>query len=124
MKLVATWYIAAVAVALVGSAVVIFGFDYYEPGFGRAYSMQLASLFGLSFAIVGAIAYAAANFARRTTPTTLQAFIAGAVFQSLLFAAIEGSKRFAPQFNSLVSAAVMAALLGVASSFMVGRHVA
>jgi hypothetical protein len=124
MSRVAAWFIGAVVVAFGVSAVVIFGFDYYEPGFGRTYSMQLASGFGLALAAVGAAAYAAVTSARRTKPTTRQAFIAGAFFQILLFAAIEGSKRFAPELNSLVMAAVTAALLGVVSSFIVGRHVA
>jgi hypothetical protein len=124
MSRVATWFVGAVAVAFLGAAIAIFGLDYYEPGFGRAYSMKLASLFGLALAAVGAIAYAAANFARRTHPTLLQALIAGVIFQMLLIVAIEGSKHFVPNLNSIVMAAVIAVMLGAASSFVVSRRVA
>jgi hypothetical protein len=124
MSRIATWFVGAVAVAFVGSAIAIFGLDYYEPGFGRAYSMKLASLFGLELAAVGAVTYAATNFTRRTHPTLLQALVAGVIFQMLLIVAIEGSKHFAPYLNSIVIAAVIAAMLGAASSFVVRRRVA
>jgi hypothetical protein len=43
MSRIAAWFIGAAVVLFVGAAVAIFGFDYYEPGFGGAYALQRRS---------------------------------------------------------------------------------
>src|SRR5258708_1770977 len=108
------WLAGAIVVLLLGSSVAIFGLGYFEPGWGRAYALQVAVFVSAALAVIGAAAYTVVSIARHFHPTLLQALVAGALFQLCLFGAIEGIQRAAPALDSLAMAAVIAAALGAA----------
>jgi len=122
MPQLVAWFAGATVVLFLGTSVAIFGFGYYEPGWDRAYALKLAMLIGIALTAIGTVAYALMSIARRSRSTQLQALIAGAIFQTCMIGVIEGIKHVAPTYNSLITAAIVAALLGAASRYLVRRH--
>ena len=124
MSRIAAWLAGALGAMVLGDVIVIVAFDYYEPGFGRFGTLQIALMIGVALGAIGGLGYGVTSFVRRAFQTPRRALLAGVLFQVCLFAAIEGIKYGASSFNSLFTAALLAAVLGVASSFLFIDHVA
>jgi len=120
----AAWIAGAAVTAIVVATITIFGLDYYEPGFGRARSLQVSLVVGLAFIAVGGLSYVVTSRLASLLHTAWEAVLAGAAFQLCLTATIEGIKHGVPALNSFVTAAILAVVLGSASTVLYSRRVA
>jgi len=48
MPQLVAWFASATVVLFLGTSVAIFGFGYYEPGWGREYALKLALFIGIA----------------------------------------------------------------------------
>ena len=124
MKRAGSWFIGASCVLLVVAIGSVYVADYFERAWGRGGSLQIALIVGLGLTVAGAFGYLLTARFDSSEPTQLRAISAGAIFELVLFAFIEGTKYFLPVLNSLLFAGLAALVLGSASGLLVRRNAA
>ncbi|MDJ0927518.1 MAG: hypothetical protein QNJ73_07680 [Gammaproteobacteria bacterium] len=78
------WLGILASVALYAGAS-IYGFDYYEPNWGRGISLQVSFWIAGVLATIGAIGFALGGYLFRAAPTKPSAFVAGVMVAVALF---------------------------------------
>ena len=104
------------AVALCAGAS-IYGFDYYEPHWGRGISFQVSLWIGIVLAVVGAIGFAVGVRVFHAAPTRLLAFAAGVLVAGVSFVSTTVADRVASATGTrqLILAGIVLALSFAAS---------
>jgi hypothetical protein len=83
---IASFSLGILAAVVLYAAASIYGFDYYEPHWGRGISLQVSIWIAAVLAVIGAIGFAVGARVFRATPTRGLGLVAGIVVAGCLFA--------------------------------------